>query len=71
MMGTPKDIPCITDPINHLDIGYKESIISLLFLVQGGRCSCRNAATLLMNEHNRAFVSYAKEIEAKFNKEQK
>ena len=48
--------PSIEDPINHLDIGYKESIIALLFRVQTGQCSCRKAASLLMEEHNKAMI---------------
>jgi len=55
--------PSIEDPINHLDIGYKESIVALLLLVQVGKCSCRKAATLLMEEHNKAFVSYAEQLD--------
>ena len=55
--------PSIEDPINHLDIGYKESIIALLFRVQTGKCSCRKAASLLMDEHNKACISYAKQVD--------
>jgi len=54
--------PSIEDPINHLDIGYKESIVALMFRVQSGQCSYRKAASRLMEEHNKAFVSYAKQI---------
>lgn len=47
---TPEEI------ISYVDLTDKESIVDLLFAVQGGTISCRKAAGVLTKSHGDALI---------------